>query len=79
MIEVKGEDGQLLVGGQALSYDEARDLVERIWASIPAERAEDGTPLCSKCGVKAIEDMPGFWVCEVIECDGYHQSIYEGV
>jgi hypothetical protein len=66
VIEVKGEGGQLLVGGNALSYDEARDLVDLIWAAIPVELAEDGTPVCSECGVKATEDIPGFWVCGVI-------------
>ena len=78
MIEVKREGEQLLVDGNALSYDEARDLVGRIWAAIPVERSGDGTPICSKCGMEATKDKPDFWVCSVIECDGYHQSVYDG-
>ena len=78
MIEVKREGEQLLVDGHALSYDEARELVGRIWATIPVERSEDGTPLCPKCGIEATETTPNYWVCEVIECDGYRQSVYDG-
>ncbi len=78
MIAVKREGEMLLVGRQTLSYDEARELVDRIWAAIPVERSEDGTPICPKCGSEATEDTPGFWVCEVLECDGYHQAVYEG-
>jgi hypothetical protein len=77
VIEVKRADGQLLVGGQAHSYDEARELVERIWAAIPIERTADGRPICPKCGIEAIQDIPGFWVGAVIECDGYHQAVSE--
>jgi hypothetical protein len=78
VIEVKREGELLLVGGHSLSYDEARELVDRIWAAIPVERSEDGSPICPKCGIEATEDTPGFWVCEVIECDGYHQSVDDG-
>jgi len=78
VIEVKREGELLLIGGDALSYDEARELVDRIWGSIPVERSADGTPICQKCGIEATEDARGFWVCAVIECDGYHQSVDDG-
>ena len=67
----------LLIGGHAVDFDEAREVVDRIWAAIPVEQSEDGTPICPKCGLEATEDAPGFWVCAVIECDGYHQSVYD--
>jgi hypothetical protein len=75
VIEVRREGDLLLVGGHALNYDEARELVDNIWAAIPVERSEDGTPICPKCGIEATEDTSGFWVCRVIECDGYHQLL----
>jgi hypothetical protein len=61
VIEVKREGELLLVGGHALSYDEARDLVDRVWAAIPVERSEDGTPICPKCGIEATETTPAYW------------------
>jgi hypothetical protein len=78
VIRVKRENGRLLIGGQLHTSDEARELVDhQIWAAMPAEFGDDGVPLCPKCGIEATEDTPGFWVCAVIECDGYHQTVHE--
>jgi hypothetical protein len=78
VIEVKARGNLLLVGGEALSYDEARELVQRIWEIVPVELDEHGTPMCPKCGTPATEDSEDFWVCSVIECDGYHQTVVPG-
>lgn len=80
-IRVGARDGLIEIQGSEklhrLTPSEARAFVEEIWEVMPQE-FEDGVPLCPKCGEKAEEDRPRFWVCNVIECDGYHQTVYQG-
>lgn len=81
-IRVGARDGLIEIQGSErlhrLTPDEARELVAEIYDAIPQEFNEKGEPLCPKCGEPAEEDRPGFWVCPYTECDGYHQTVWEG-
>lgn len=87
MVKVQTKDGFIeLIGGlysnavARLTPGEARALVEEIYNAIPVE-FENGEPVCPKCGMvgdnEGDEDEP-MWNCNQIECDGYHQTYYEG-